>query len=393
LFVCTFVCSAIPNGVALTPPMGWSSWNTFACNYTESDIRSVALTMNISGMQAVGYQYVNIDDTWSNITGRDASGRIQPNLSKFPNGIASVASHIHSLGLSFGIYSDAGTETCAGYPGSLGNEEIDAETFASWGVDYLKYDNCYVPANWTDACCYTDWSQSNSAERYRRMSDALATVSRPIEFNLCIWGQANVWTWGATVGESWRMAGDSNATWGYFASIIALNVQYLNYVDFYSHNDMDMMEIGNGNLTIPEQRTHFAAWAFLKSPILLGTDLSLLSTEQLDIIKNPELIAFSQDNIVGTPAMPFNGSAIVTSTPEYFAGKSSKGTHVFIINTSSTNSKKTIKFASVPDLARSFSGEYLIHDMWTGKDVGIFADSWSTVLESHDTGAWFIRPV
>lgn len=151
-----------------------------------------------------------------------------------------------------------------------------------------------------------------------------------------------------------------------------------------------MMEIGNGNLTIQEQRTHFAAWVFMKSPILLGTDMSVLSTDQLAIIKNAELLAFSQDNTIGAPAKPY-GTA-TTSPPEYYAGQSSKGTHVFIINTSSSTSTKTITFASVTGLKSSSSGKYLVHDMWTGKDVGMFSTSWSTSLAAHDTGAWYITP-
>jgi alpha-galactosidase len=179
------------------------------------------------------------------------------------------------LGLKFGIYSDAGTETCAGYPGSIGNEDLDAETFSDWGLDYLKYDNCNVPANWTDAPMpqNNDWYNSNSAIRYRQMTAALAKVPRTMQFELCIWGTANVWDWGARVGHSWRIAGDGSATWDYITSVISVNVAHNTAVNFFSHNDMDMIQIGNGDLTIQEQRTNFASWAFLKSPILIGTDV------------------------------------------------------------------------------------------------------------------------
>ncbi|KAG8749663.1 hypothetical protein FRC14_001195 [Serendipita sp. 396] len=220
------------------------------------------------------------------------------------------------------------------------------------------------------------------------MGTALAAQSRPIQYSLCIWGQAKVWTWGATVGQSWRMSGDSSATWSYITSIISTNSNYLNYVNFYSHNDMDMMEIGNGALTIQEQRSHFAMWVALKSPILLGTDLSRLTTEQLNIIKNKELLAFSQDGTVGAPAKPYG--TINTTPAEYYAGKSSKGTHVFILNTSASSSTKTITFASVTGLASA--SRYKIHDMWTGSDVTVTGSSWSTTLAAHDTGAWLITP-
>ncbi|PVF97110.1 glycoside hydrolase [Serendipita vermifera] len=375
--------------VGKVPALGWNSWNAYQGNINEDKILAAANQVISLGLKDAGYKYINVDDCWSNITGRDSSNRIKPDYTKFPNGISGLASKVHSLGLLFGIYSDAGTLTCVGYPGSLGYESIDAGTFSSWGVDYLKYDNCYVPSNWTDNSTYDDWSRSNTAQRYRQMGDALAVQTNPIFYSLCNWGQANVWTWGSSVGgQSWRMAGDSSATWAYFTSIIANNVQYLNYTGFYAHNDMDMMEIGNGDLTLEEQHTHFAMWAALKSPILLGTDLSRLSSTQLSVIKNKELLAFSQDEIVGAPAKPY-GTA-TTTPPEYYSGKSSKGVHVFIMNTSSSSSTKTITFADVPGLR---SGNYKIHDMWTSTDVGTFSTSWSTTLAAHDTGAWLITPV
>ncbi|KAG8791686.1 hypothetical protein FRC16_000327 [Serendipita sp. 398] len=383
------VTSSPTGRVGKLPALGWNSWNAYQGNINEAKILAAANQFITLGLKDVGYQYVNIDDCWSNIAGRDSSTqRIRPDLSKFPNGISSVASKVHSLGLLLGIYGDAGTLTCAGYPGSLGYENIDAATFAEWGVDYLKYDNCYVPSNWTDNSNYADWGQSNSAKRFRQMGTALAAQSRPIQYSLCIWGQAKVWTWGATVGQSWRMSGDSSATWSYITSIISTNSNYLNYVNFYSHNDMDMMEIGNGALTIQEQRSHFAMWVALKSPILLGTDLSRLTTEQLNIIKNKELLAFSQDGTVGAPAKPYG--TINTTPAEYYAGKSSKGTHVFILNTSASSSTKTITFASVTGLASA--SRYKIHDMWTGSDVTVTGSSWSTTLAAHDTGAWLITP-
>jgi len=270
----------------------------------------------------------------------------------------------------------------------LGHEVTDAQTFSSWGVDYLKYDNCNVPSNWTDAGSYSDWSQSNTAKRYRQMSQAIASLSQPLFLELCEWGQAQVWTWGATIGQSWRMTGDITASWSSITSIVSFNVQHLDSVNFYAHNDMDMMEIGNGNLSLQEQRSHFAIWAFLKSPILLGTDLSRLSSDQVAIVKNPELLAFSQDDTIGTPAKPFGTQN--TSPPENYSGKSKKGTHVFILNTASSSQSKTITFGNVPGL--SANTNYRVHDMWTGKDVGTFKNSWSTTLASHDTGAWLITP-
>lgn len=221
------------------------------------------------------------------------------------------------------------------------------------------------------------------------MASAIAALSTPFFLELCEWGTAEVWTWGASVGLSWRMTGDIEATWDSITSIVNFNVQHLDTIGFFAHNDMDMMEIGNGNLTIQEQRSHFAFWAFLKSPILLGTDLSLLSTEQVAIVTNKELLAFSQDDKFGAPAKPFGDQS--TTPPENYSGTSSKGTHVFILNTESSSSTKTITFANVPGL--SARKAYKVHDMWTGSDIGTFTRSFNTILAAHDTGAWLITPV
>ncbi|KAF8160647.1 glycoside hydrolase superfamily [Crassisporium funariophilum] len=380
------------------PALGWNSWNAYAGNINEAKILAAANQFISLGLKDAGYQYVNIDDCWAQMA-RDASTRrMVPDATKFPNGIVGLANQIHALGLKIGIYSDAGTNTCAGFPGSLGFESIDAATFSSWGIDYLKYDNCNVPGNWSDSSTPQggDWYNSNSAIRYRQMTAALAAQSRPIQFELCIWGQANVWNWGSRVGHSWRMSGDSSATWSYITSIITTNVAHLSAVNFGSHNDMDMMEIGNGALTLQEQRTHFAAWAFLKSPILLGTDMSKLTTTQLAIIKNAELLAFHQDPNVGVPAMPFTAFSSMPSTspPEYYSGTSGKGTHVFIINTGSGTSTKQFTFSNVPGLGTS--GNFKVHDMWTGTDLAVTytaTSSFTISVAAHDTVAYLITKV
>ncbi|KAF8585907.1 glycoside hydrolase family 27 protein [Ramaria rubella] len=368
----------------------WNTWNAYGGDIDEQKVLDAATSFVSLGLQQAGYVYVNIDDTWSNISGRDAAtNRIKPDFTKFPDGINGTAAKIHALGLKIGIYSDAGTETCAGYPGSLGFEQIDAQTFNDWGIDYLKYDNCNVPSNWTDNSnpgANFDWYNSNTAIRYRQMTAALDSVSRPIQFDICDWGTANVWTWGARVGHSWRMTGDASATWSFISSAIANNAQYLDYVDFGAHNDMDMMEIGNGNLTIQEQRTHFASWAFMKSPILLGTVLSALSTDQIAIVTNAEILAFHQDSTVGAAAKPYS-TGTTSSPPEFYAGNSSKGTHVFVINTSSSSASKTVTFSQVPGLG---AGSWKVHDMWASVDLGMFTNSYNVTLAGHDTAALLI---
>ncbi|KAJ7287579.1 glycoside hydrolase superfamily [Mycena rebaudengoi] len=349
--------------VGKTPALGWNSWNAYHCSINEANILAAANQFVSLGLKAAGYQYINIDDCWSLMARNSSTKRI-----------------VHSLGLKF----DGSTIPMMNDSGSLGFETIDAATFNEWGVDYLKYDNCNVPGNWSDNVPQGgDWYDSNSAIRYRLMTAALAAQSRPVEFNLCLWGNYNVWLWGAKVGHSWRLSGGTAfPTWSFS----------LSNVGFFGHGDQDMMEIGNGNLTIQEQRTHFAAWIMLKSPILLGTNLSLLNSTQLAIIKNAELLAFHQDTTIGAPGCTLHYLFLVlptTSPPEYYAGQSVKGTHVFIINLSATAATKTFTFSNVPGLAASTS--HTVHDMWTGVDATTSSASFSVTVQPHDTAAYFIK--
>ncbi|KAF8844297.1 glycoside hydrolase [Paxillus ammoniavirescens] len=385
--------SATPTrAVGKLPALGWNTWNAYGCNITDALVLAAANDLKDTGLAKAGYQYVNIDDCWAELIRDNTTGQIVPDPTKFPSGISGVATEIHSLGLKLGIYSDAGDNTCAGYPGSLGHETTDAATFSDWGVDYLKYDNCHVSSNWTDSCSPPggDWYNSNTAIRYRQMTAALDAQKTPIEYSLCVWGRANVWEWGSKVGHSWRVTGDITPTWNSVISIITANAAILDYVDFYSHNDMDMMEIGNGNFTVQEERSHFAVWAFMKSPILLGTTLSGLSADQLAIISNPALLAFHQDDEYGAPAKPFDASSSVpvTSPPEYYAGKSTRGTHVFILNIANSTQTKTFDFSKVPGIGKA---PYIVEDMWTSKVIATTnAESFSVSMDAHDTKAYLI---
>ncbi|KAF4607571.1 hypothetical protein EYR38_001643 [Pleurotus pulmonarius] len=367
------------------PALGWNSWNAYRY-INEAKIIAAASQLISLGLKDAGYQYVNIDDCWAEMQRDPLTKRLVPDSNKFPNGIKSVADKIHAMGLKFGIYSDAGSATCERYPGSLGFELIDAETFSGWGVDYLKYDNCNVPANWTDT------------------STVVPPFAIPIQLSVTArWDM--LWPLSLDPSSLPSVAGVKGTSgngvpgwpqWSFVKSFIETNVAHLSKTDFFGHNDMDMMEIGNGDLDLPEQRTHFAAWAFLKSPILLGTDLSALSSEQVNIIKNKELLAFNQDAMVGTPALPFipYSGAAMASPPEYYAGRSSKGVHVFVINTSSYKRTMQFSIANVPDLLPA--ADYRIHDMWTGADQLTTYTRNSTVvvtLAAHDTAAYLIDPV
>ncbi|MBW8817427.1 MAG: alpha-galactosidase [Streptomyces sp.] len=273
--------AALGNGLALTPQMGFNDWNAYGCNVSESLIKSTAQAMHTNGMQAAGYSYVNIDDCWMTHN-RDSGGRLVPDPAKFPDGIKGTADYVHSLGLKLGIYEDAGTATCAGYPGSLGHESTDAQSFASWGVDYLKYDNC-------------NNNGVSAQSRYTAMRDALAATGRPILYSLCNWGQDNVWTWGAGVGNSWRTTGDISANFASMLSIFHSNVGLASYAGPGHWNDPDMLEVGNGSMTATESRSEFSLWAEMAAPLIAGTNIPSASAETLSTLTNSRVIAVDQD--------------------------------------------------------------------------------------------------
>ncbi|KAL2010758.1 hypothetical protein VTN00DRAFT_6565 [Thermoascus crustaceus] len=425
-----------PDGVGRLPALGWNSWNAFACDINEDKIMTAATEMVNLGLKDLGYEYVNIDDCWSVKTGRDPStGRIVPDPERFPSGIQGLAEKIHGLGLKIGIYSSAGYTTCAGYPASLGNETIDAETFAEWGIDYLKYDNCGVPPSWKDeynACVPDssdpqanpngtcpdlqnpappgyDWSTSKTAQRYRAMRDALLSVNRTILYSLCEWGEADVTSWGNATGNSWRMSGDIKANWPRIATIANENSFLMNTVDFWGHNDPDMLEVGNGNLTLAENRAHFALWAAMKSPLIIGTALDSIDESHLSILKNTLLLTFNQDPVIGRPAFPYKWGYNPDWTfdpahpAEYWSGPSAalQGTLVLMLNSEDEAAVRTAAWDEVPELKekmrvgrrssrlgrRGAGGEdvgFRVMDAWTGRDLGCVRGRYSVELESHD---------
>jgi len=262
--------------------MGWNSWNHYGCNINEEIIRKTAEKVVSSGLKNVGYNYINIDDCWQ-IERDPQTKKIIADPKTFPSGMKNLSDYVHSLGLNFGLYSDAGFNTCAGRPGSLGYEEIDAQTYADWGVDYLKYDNCN-----------TDGS-SGKTVRYPKMRDALNKTGRPIYFSICEWGSENPWEWGKSVGNSWRTTGDIQDNWDSFLNILDKQVGLEKYSEIGGWNDPDMLEVGNGKMTDNEYQAHFAFWSLLKSPLLLGCDINNITKSHMNIISNPEIIAINQD--------------------------------------------------------------------------------------------------
>ncbi|QFU93794.1 NPCBM/NEW2 domain-containing protein [Amycolatopsis sp. YIM 10] len=276
---------ALPDGLAPTPPMGFNNWNTTGCDINEQMIRDMADLFVSKGLKDVGYEYVNVDDCWAAAERDPVTGRYLPHPVKFPSGIKALADYVHGKGLKFGIYTSAGVRTCAKtMPGSLGFEDIDAQTFADWGVDYLKYDNCNnqgVPA----------------IERYTKMRDALKKTGRPIVYSLCEWGENKPWEWGAEVGHLWRTTGDINDTWAKTVDLFKRNAPLAQYAGPGHWNDPDMLEVGNGGMTTTEYRSHFGLWAMMAAPLLIGSDLREISPEHLDILRNKEVIDLDQDKL------------------------------------------------------------------------------------------------
>jgi alpha-galactosidase len=276
------------NGLAVTPPMGWNSWNHFACNVSASLIEGEADALVASGMKAAGYQYVVIDDCWQ--VGRDANGNILADPQRFPQGIKPVADYVHGKGLKFGIYSDVGDHTCQMRPGSRGHEYQDALQYARWGVDYLKYDWC-------------NKGGLDGRSAYATMSDALRAAGRPIVFSICNWGEEQPWLWGAQAGGNlWRTTQDIWDAWSGrrdFAlgvlDILDLQADLAAYAKPGHWNDPDMLEIGNGGMTDAQYRAQFSLWAILAAPLIAGNDLRQMSAATRATLTNREVIAVDQD--------------------------------------------------------------------------------------------------
>ena len=370
-----------PN-LALTPPMGWNSWNTFACNINEQLIREVADAIATNGMKDAGYEYVNIDDCWH--SARDEQGFIHPDGERFPSGIKALADYVHSKGLKLGIYSDAGAKTCGGRPGSRGHEYQDAWTYAQWGVDYLKYD-------W----CNADDLRAEGA--YSTMRDALAATGRPIVFSLCEWGSNKPWLWGANVGHLWRTTGDihncfdcvddhgSYKNWGVL-QIIDQQKDLRAYAGPGHWNDPDMLEVGNG-MSLNEDRAHFSMWCMLAAPLIAGNDVRHISRETLGILANKEAIAVDQDalGVEGFMHLAKDGVEV------WFKPLSHEAWAVCVLNRNSTT--KPVVFSwkqeQVQDpLAKREAAFdrtlYAVRDLWTKLERGTTATDLVAEVPGHD---------
>jgi alpha-galactosidase len=346
---------ALGNGLAVTPPMGWNDWNAYGCNVSESLVEQTALAMHNDGLQAAGYQYVNIDDCWMS-SARDGSGNLVANPTKFPDGIAAVASYVHGLGLKLGIYEDAGTATCAGYPGSYGHEQQDANLFASWGVDYLKEDWCNIPFS-----SFPGQSHQQVAQTlYTRMHNALAATGRSIVFSMCNGWDSSVqpWTWGGPVANLWRTSGDIQPNFASMLNNFHTTVGLAGYAGPGAWNDPDMLEIGNG-MSATENQSEFSLWAEMAAPLIEGSNLTAASSATLSILANKAVIAVDQDPLgkQGTEVSASGGLDVLA--------KPLANGDVAVALFNETGSTATIS-TTAGAIGKTGASSYTLTNLWTG---------------------------
>ncbi|KAJ3682900.1 hypothetical protein LUZ60_013127 [Juncus effusus] len=363
------------NGLALTPQMGWNSWNFFACNINETLIKETADALVSTGLAGLGYNYVNIDDCWSSLS-RNKNGKLVPDPKNFPSGMNSLADYVHNKGLKLGIYSDAGIFTCQVHPGSLYHENTDADSFASWGVDYLKYDNCYNLG-------------IKPKERYPPMRDALNSTGRKIFYSLCEWGEDDPALWAGKVGNSWRTTEDISDTWKSMTDIADLNDKWASYAGPGGWNDPDMLEVGNGGMTNAEYRSHFSIWALMKAPLLIGCDVRNMTKETFEILSNKEVISVNQDSLgVQGRKVSVEGSK---NCSQVWAGPlSGSRMAVTLWNRCSQAVNITAKFDL---LGLDSTLEYSVRDLWLHEDLEEnVVGSLGAQVEVHDVKMYILAP-
>ncbi len=347
--------------LARTPPMGWNSFNHFGCDINENLVRDTAQAMVSSGMKDAGYQYVIIDDCWMDRE-RDSSGDLQPDPAKFPSGMKPLVDFVHSLGLKFGLYLDRGTKTCAGYPGSYGYELQDAKKIAGWGVDYLKYDNCSTVGKLLND--------------YTNMHNALLATNRPIVFSMCSWGFPGVLVPQSGIAQLWRTSSDIKDTWDSMIKIGEANNIYAIYAGPGHWNDPDMLEVGNGGMTLEEYRTHFTLWAIMAAPLIAGNDLRSMDPTIRDILTASEVIAVDQD------PLGIQGTRIAADGGREIWVKPLSGTNslaVMLLNRSEEGANLILSWSMLGLPA----GWAEVRDLWARQDRGIFENIYNSNVPAH----------
>jgi alpha-galactosidase len=362
--------------VAQTPPMGWNSWNYFAERVDDKGIRAAADQLVATGMKDAGYIYVNIDDTWEGK--RDENGVLHTN-EKFPD-MKALADYVHSKGLKIGIYSGPGTKTCARYEGSLGHEEQDAKMYADWGIDYLKYDLCSFRQDVMAKQAPNDEAAQMRLmiAAYEKMGKALKATGRPIVYSLCQYGWDSVWEWGPSVGANlWRTTGDIEPRWQSIYDILSQQKGLTAYAAPGHWNDPDMLEVGNGKLTLAENRSHFSMWAMLAAPLLAGNDLPNMKPEIKAILTKPEVIAINQDPLGKQARYAYSSGEVEIWVRDLQGGAKA----IAILNVGSdVNSTHPFRL----ELAKlGLSGHEQATDLWTGKSLEL-TDHMPIQLASHD---------
>jgi alpha-galactosidase len=362
--------------VALTPPMGWNSWNYFAGKVDDKGVRAAADQIVATGMKDAGYVYVNIDDTWEGE--RDANGVLQTN-EKFPD-MKALADYVHSKGLKIGIYSGPGSKTCAGYAASLGHEEQDAKLYASWGIDYLKYDLCSFREDTMAVKVPNDEAAQMHLmiAAYGKMGKALKSTGRPIVYSLCQYGWDSVWEWAPSVGGNlWRTTGDVQSNWGSIYDIISQQAGLAKYAGPGHWNDPDMLEVGNGHLSTAENRSHFSMWALLAAPLLAGNDLPNMKPEVKAILTNRDVIAIDQDRLGKQGTRAYADGEVEVWTRHLSGGALA----VAVLNAGSNRVASHPFHLSLSKIG--LSGAQKGKDLWTGKEVTL-TDNMPVELQSHD---------
>jgi alpha-galactosidase len=363
--------------VAQTPPMGWNSWNYFAEKVDDKGVRAAADQIVATGMKDAGYIYVNIDDTWQGE--RDANGVLHPN-SKFPN-MKELADYVHSKGLKIGIYSGPGPKTCAGYAGSLGHEAQDAQLYAEWGIDYLKYDLCsFIPDVMQKQAPNDMAAQMRLMHAaYDKMGKALEATGRPIVYSFCQYGWDAVWEWAPALGGNlWRTTGDISPDWDRTYTLLEQQAGLENYAGPGHWNDPDMLEVGNGKLSLDENRAHFSMWAMLAAPLLAGNDLTQMKPEIKAILTNREVIAIDQDRL-GKQAERVYAEGEVEVWTRHLEGGALA---VAILNAGDDNRYSTHPFhLSLAKLG--LQGTQRARNLWTGNEVDL-SDNMPLEIKSHD---------
>lgn len=371
-------------GLAMTPPMGWNSWNTFGTDIDEKLVKETADIMVSSGMAAAGYNYIVLDDGWM-AKERDANGDLVPDPVKFPGGMKQVVDYVHSKGLKFGLYNCAGTKTCAGYPGTRGYEYQDARFYARLGIDFLKYDWCNTKG-------------ITAPEAYTTMSNALKKAGRPIVFSLCEWGDNQPWEWAKPVGNLWRISGDiypcfdcefkhpeNWSSWG-FMKIADMRKDIRKYSGPDHWNDFDMLEVGN-EMNDVEDKAHFAIWCMLASPLIAGNDFRKMTKETLAILTNKELIGVNQDKL-GIQGVKYS----VEDGVEIWVKPLSDGAWAITFLNRSEGMKKinfdwqkhTIRDADFGYEADFSKIVFKVKDLWKNKEVANTKKIFTGDLASHD---------